>query len=405
MLPAMTKSNSCVPSAAASRPASFSFRFSAFSVAPGAAAPRSANSPAAARTARSALLLVLVLGLAASLTGCGPLGLGPAGSATADSASAAEGSDEVALRLGGKAITVAEVDEHMQKAFLEELLRQPAAQIYEAREKAARDLVQRTVVDAEAKKAGVTNDELFEQVVGAVADPTPEDVATWFTQNESRLRGAKLEQVSSQITDLLRNERRGQAWTAFIGPKIDALDFQMLLEPPREDLEVTRLLRGDANAPVTLMAFSDYQCPYCIRAEPVLAEVLERFPGKVKLVHRHFPLDSIHPFARPAAEAAMCADEQGKFWEFHDAIFASGGQLEASSFAQISDSLGLDKSAMGACIEERRYADFVQKDFEAGRDAGVTGTPAFFVNGILLKGSRTADDISAVVESELERLN
>ena len=100
----------------------------------------------------------------------------------------------------------------------------------------------------------------------------------------------------------------------------------------------------------------------------------------------------------------MCAEEQGKFWEFHDAIFARQGRLEESSFAEIGDELGLDQKALGTCIEARRYADFVQSDFTAGQRAGVTGTPAFFVNGIPLEGARDADALSRVVDAELKRI-
>jgi protein-disulfide isomerase len=152
------------------------------------------------------------------------------------------------------------------------------------------------------------------------------------------------------------------------------------------------------------MVFSDYQCPYCVRSEPVLAEVLSRYPDSVRLIHRHFPHDSILPFARPAAEAAMCAEEQGKFWEFHDGIFALNGRLDASSFLAIGADLDLDPGALGECLEERRYEKFVQEDLLAGQAAGVTGTPAFFVNGIAMKGARDADDLSRVVDSELARI-
>ena len=100
----------------------------------------------------------------------------------------------------------------------------------------------------------------------------------------------------------------------------------------------------------------------------------------------------------------MCADEQGKFWEFHDAIFARGGQLSEASFAEIGSELGLDSEALGSCMSERRYSEFVQNDFDAGREAGVTGTPAFFVNGVALKGARNADELSAIVDSELARI-
>ncbi len=366
------------------------------------------KNPTDSRASRSRRLHGLVALLLAPLTlalllGCGQLGPEGGASDEAPDESAKPSDDRVAVVIEGREISISELETYMKDAFLEELMRQPEARIYEAREKGIRELVQKTVVEREAAARGVDPDTLFEQVVAEAPEPTDEDVEAWYRENQSRLRGAELSSVSAQIKELLANERRTQAWSDFIGPRIEALDFQFVLEPPRQDLEATRLVRGPTDAPVTIMTFSDYQCPYCIRSEPVLAEVLSRYPEQVRLVHRHFPLETIHPFARPAAEAAMCADEQGRFWEYHDAIFARQGRLEEGSFAEIGDELGLDGEALDLCIQERRYAAFVDEDFAAGRAAGVTGTPAFFVNGIALKGARDADELSRVVDSELAR--
>ena len=342
-------------------------------------------------------------------TGCGALGLDSKGQPTSAASTAApgpstEGGDRVALVLDGREITVDELHAHMQKQFLEELLRQSESELFELRENAARDLVQRHVIDAAAAEEGLSPEALLEKVTSTVPETTVEQVTAWYTENQSRLRGARLEDVAPQIKDMLDNEAKARAWGEYIGPRLDALEWRFALTPPRVDLEATRLVRGPAEAPVTIMTFSDYQCPYCIRSEPVLAEVLERYPEDVRLIHRHFPLDSIHPQARPAAEAAMCADEQGRFWDYHDAIFARSGRLEADSFAEIGRELELDLDALGQCMGERRYQAFVQTDFEAGEAAGVTGTPAFFVNGIALKGARDADEISRVIDSELARI-
>ncbi len=344
--------------------------------------------------------------LGTGLTACGPLALGQPSNDEMISTSAAEtASDgEVVLVIEGRSITLDELHDHMRDQFLEEFLREPKAQIYESREIAVRDLVQRYVVDGVAAERGTTSEALFEEITGAASEPTLVEITDWYSQNQSRLRGARLEDVTGQIKDLLADEARSRAWADFVGPRIEALDWRMTLEPPRERLAATHLIRGPADAPVTIMTFSDYQCPYCIRSEPVLAEVLSRYPESVRVIHRHFPLDSIHAFARPAAEAAMCADEQGKFWEFHDAIFARKGRLAESSFTEIGAELELDTEALDTCIAERRYAEFVQTDFSAGQRAGVTGTPAFFVNGIPLKGARDADDLSRVVDSELARI-
>jgi predicted DsbA family dithiol-disulfide isomerase len=359
--------------------------------------------------ATSAMTVIALLALA--LAGCGRVGPGAtsdqgegAGQAAGHGMKARPGDDRVVGRLDGRDVTLGELHRYMQEQFLDELLRQPEAELYGMRERALRDMAQRHVIETAAAERGVTPEALFDEITAAAPSATPEDVSAWYAANESRLRGARLEDLAPRIQQLLDEEARSEAWQAFLEPRLEALDWAVTIEPPREQLEPTRLVRGNEDAPITLMTFSDYQCPYCIRSEPVLAEVLERYPEQVRLIHRHFPLDSIHPFARPASEAAMCADEQGRFWDYHDAIFARGGRLSAESFEEIGRELDLDLEALDACIEARRYREFVDRDFAAGEAAGVTGTPAFFINGIALRGAQDADAISAVIDAELARL-
>ncbi len=362
-------------------------------------ADRSSSFSPLRRALRPALAAALLL---AALPGCGRLGFGGKGAGA--QANARPGDEQVALVLDGEPITVGELNERMKDQFLEEFLRQPEDRQFEMRENAIREIVQRHVVEAEAEKKGLTPDALFEEVTAAAPPVSVEDVTTWYKQNEARLGGAPLEAIAPQIEQMLGQERKAEAWNAFIDPKLAALSWESKLAPPRQDVEATRLVRGPADAPVTLVTFSDYQCPYCIRSESVLAEVLAKYPKDVRLVHRHFPLDQIHPFARPAAEAAMCADEQGRFWDFHDAIFARNGKLDAKTFGTIGADLGLDTAALDRCIAERRFEAYVQNDAQAGEKAGVTGTPAFFVNGIPLKGARDVADLSRVIDGELARL-
>jgi predicted DsbA family dithiol-disulfide isomerase len=342
----------------------------------------------------------LLLGLL-SLAACGPLGLDH-DSAKSDSKQASDST--VAAVIEGQPITLDEVHEHMKDEFLKQFLKQPKSRQYEMQETAIRDMVQQHIIDAEASKRGISSDELVEEITSSAPTPTAQDVQAWFSQNQSKLRGAHLEDIAPQIEELLASQNQERAWSEFLDPKLAALDWKMMLSPPRVDFAPTRLVRGPADAPVTITMFSDYQCPFCVRAEPMLAEVLARYPTQVRLAQHHFPLDSIHPYARPAAEAAMCADEQGRFWEFNDALFARAGKFDKNTFLEIGSQLGLDNDALTACIAERRYKDYVQTDFELGEKVGVTGTPAFFVNGIALKGARDADDMSRYVDSELERI-
>ena len=175
------------------------------------------------------------------------------------------------------------------------------------------------------------------------------------------------------------------------------------LEPPRVVVAAEGPARGAAEgAPVTIIEFSDFQCPYCRKVVPTIQQVLARYPDQVRFVYRHFPLGS-HGRARPAAEASMCADEQGKFWAFHDRLFQSPNALSDADLLRYAGELGLDQAAFTKCVEEGRFAAQVDRDLQAGREAGVTGTPAFFVNGVLISGSKPAEEFFELIDSELAR--
>ena len=360
------------------------------------------GAPATLRALAPALAWMLLAGFSFCLSGCSALG--EPGSEANASTAAREGDDTIVLVLDGRNVTQAELHAHMQEQFLDELLRQSESELFTIREQAARDLVRRYVIDAAATERGTTAEALFDEIAAPAAPATLEDVTSWYAENQERLRGAPLQDVAERIKELLDNEARYTAWGDFVGPRLEALEWELLIDPPRAELTATSLIRGNPEAPITLMSFSDYQCPYCIRSELVLNEVLARYPGRVRLIHRHFPLDNIHPFARPASEAAMCAEEQGRFWDFHDAIFAREGRLSSASFGEIAAELDLDATALAECIDEGRHRQAVQADLVDGQQAGVTGTPAYFVNGIALKGAQDADEISRLIDAELLRL-
>ncbi|HLC74244.1 MAG TPA: thioredoxin domain-containing protein [Candidatus Nanoarchaeia archaeon] len=163
-------------------------------------------------------------------------------------------------------------------------------------------------------------------------------------------------------------------------------------------------VKGDKNAPVTIIEFSDFQCPFCSRFyTDTLPELDEKYikTGKAKLIYRDFPLENIHPEARPSAEAAECAHEQGKYYEFHDKLFENQQQLSVANYKKWARELGLDGDKFDDCVDTNKYADEVSKDLADGSAAGVTGTPAFFVNGKLLSGAQPFTAFEALIEAEL----
>lgn len=160
------------------------------------------------------------------------------------------------------------------------------------------------------------------------------------------------------------------------------------------------MTKGPADAPVTIVEFSDYQCPFCVRAEQALGDLLDEFPEKVRLVFKDFPL-RFHGGAEPAAVAARCAGESGRYWEYHDMLFVAQGDFARADLITYAVRLGLPREAFTACLDGGRYRAAVQADVREGRAAGVTGTPTFFVNGRRMAGVQSLDAFREAVREAL----
>ena len=165
--------------------------------------------------------------------------------------------------------------------------------------------------------------------------------------------------------------------------------------------DATRL-RGSSQAPVMIVEFSDFQCPFCRKVQGTLKSLLERYQGQVSLAYRDFPLRGMHSQAEIASEASRCAGEQGKFWEYHDLLFANPEKLNHHGLAEMAASSKLDEQRFDACLSSRKYADQIEQDIQDGIRAGVEGTPGIFINGILLSGAQPQAAFEKIIQSELE---
>lgn len=158
---------------------------------------------------------------------------------------------------------------------------------------------------------------------------------------------------------------------------------------------------GPEDAPIVIVEFSDYQCPYCRRwHEQVYQPLLNEYPGKIRLVYRHLPLTSIHPDAFSAAEASMCAGEQNAYWQFHDKLFSSES-LGSSVYIQYAQELGLNMTTFESCIADHKYQEAVQSDLDFAVNLGVRSTPTFFINGLAIVGAQPLDVFKQVIDQEL----
>jgi protein-disulfide isomerase len=159
---------------------------------------------------------------------------------------------------------------------------------------------------------------------------------------------------------------------------------------------------GPADAPVKIIEFSDYQCPYCKRwYDTVNARLLADYAGKIRFVYRDLPLSSIHPEAQGAAEAADCAGEQNVYWQYHDALFEGKYGLGAQAYPLYAADLGLDVNVFNTCVAERRYQSEVENDAQVGIGLGLNGTPTFFVNGLKLVGAQPYEVFQQIIDKEL----
>ncbi|MCL4382497.1 MAG: DsbA family protein [Patescibacteria group bacterium] len=160
--------------------------------------------------------------------------------------------------------------------------------------------------------------------------------------------------------------------------------------------------KGSSQAKVTIVEFSDFQCPYCGKVQETLKKIFETYPNKVKLVFRNYPLP-FHENAEPAAQASLCANEQGKFWEFHDKLFANQEKLTVTDLKQYAANLGVDANKFNSCLDSGKYKETVQKDIKDGGAVGVSGTPAIFINGRAVTGAQPFENFKKIIDEELAK--
>jgi len=260
------------------------------------------------------------------------------------------------------------------------------------------------LLDDEAKARGIDRPTLVEREIASKAPaPTEAEIAAWFQANQARVNGATLDQVRAPIKNMLIEQRMDVARAALVDALKAKTTVTISLEPPR--VEVTdggRVARGNAKAAVEVIEFSDFQCPFCLRANPVVEQVLKTYGDKIKFVYRHYPLQN-HPNARPAAEASACAEAQGKFWEYHDRLFANPTKLSDADLKTHAAALGLDAAKFNACVDGHQQKPGIDADMAAAEAVGVTGTPAFFINGRSIEGAQPFESFKRVIDEELAK--
>lgn len=311
--------------------------------------------------------------------------------------------NEVVATIGSAPVTLAEVDAiALQESVSSFGSARLVQALYLARRGALDQIIATRLIQLEAKARGTDADALIKKEIDGVAkSPTDADVEFWYQTNPSAVQGRPLDQLRTAIRSLLTQQRLSEAHELFVeGLKLKT-SVIVSLEPPRQTVATAgHPSQGPSDAPVELVEFSDFQCPFCQRANPTVQQVLKTYGDRIHFVYRHYPLPN-HPNARPAAEAAVCADAQGKFWPYHDLLFANPDKLGTADLKGHASALGLDAAKFGACVDDRQSKDTVDLDLKDANGAGVTGTPAFFVNGRALEGAQPFEAFKRLIDEEL----
>ena len=276
---------------------------------------------------------------------------------------------------------------------------------YEAMKAQLDALVAQRLIALEAAARGISVEEFERVEIFAKMEPvTPEQVRSFYDANKERLPRS-FEELEGRIMVHLQRQSEARRRAALGRELRQQYPVRIALAPPRVDVGADDdPFLGPQDAPVTLVEFSDFQCPYCRRVQSVLKRLMTAYHGKLKLVFRDFPLRQIHPEAQKAAEAAQCANDQGKFWPYHDRLFAAT-ELGVEDLKQYAVELGLDAEGFDTCLDSEKYSQEVQKDIDDARAVGVNATPAFFVNGLPINGAVPFERFVEMVELALERAN
>jgi protein-disulfide isomerase len=314
--------------------------------------------------------------------------------------------NDPAARIGDRVVTVKELEDRWRASNPADHA-EITQKLYDGRRGALEEIVAEMLIAQAAKGKGLSPDAYVESELSKRSKPVAEaDVVAFYQGNISQMQGRPLDAMAPAIRRYLTEQQETTARQALLaelraaGPAV-----RLLFDAPRMNVQVapTDPSLGSASAPVTLVEFSDFQCPFCQRVAPTLKQVQQAYGNKVRIIWKDFPLTQIHPQAFKAGEAAHCAGDQGKFWDYHDKLFGNQSALQLSDLKQYATDLGLDASAFAMCLDSSKYGERVRDGVSQGSMLGVNSTPTIYINGRLLSGAQPFEAFKALIDEELAK--
>jgi protein-disulfide isomerase len=299
----------------------------------------------------------------------------------------------VVADVGGVKITEADLEQEESSKLL-----QARYQYYVAQSKALDDLIDKKLLEQKAKSENLTVQQLLDrEITSKIQAPTEDQVKVYYEGLET---DQPYEAVRDKILDKIRQVRTQKARTAYIQALRVQTNVMVSLAPPSANVNLANAnTLGNQNAAVRLVEFADYECPYCQKVAPDVSKLTAEFGDKLAVTFKDFPLP-MHAHAEKAAEAANCAAEQGKFWEYHDTLFRTK-QLDVDQLKQHAENLHLDLQQFNKCLDSGAEAAVVQKQREEGVTLGLSGTPSFFINGHFFSGALDYAALHEIITRQL----
>lgn len=306
------------------------------------------------------------------------------------------------FQIGDRVVHQRELDAWIRAdLFKRELGETSAAERWTYRRSAADRMIDELVIEQESHRLGIPPEKVLEAEIEALGPVTASELLQFFESNRDHWApDVTLEDVTPDIQAYLEGQRPRRARENLRRRS----KVRLITRPPRAAVDPSGPSRGPRDAPVTIVAFSDYPCPGCLRIHSSLQTLLDRYPSQVRLVQKRYPQEALHRHARHAAEASVCAEAQGLFWPYHERLLHHRRPMSHEELVRAARDLGVDEARFERCLDDPEVRRRVQLDLEAAADAGVEAAPTLFVNGIVIAGARPTEEYVRVIESELDRL-
>lgn len=303
----------------------------------------------------------------------------------------------VVAEVNGQKLTYADLEQKQAAKLL-----QARYEFYQAQRDALEQLIDGQLLEMQARREGLSVEQLLQRdVLGQIKDPTEDQIQIF---HEGMKTNEPLEAVRDKIVATVRQLRVTKARAAYSQSLRRQATVRVALTPPKSAIALDDApRRGPQDAPILIVEFADYECPYCQRSVADLKKIQEEFAGKVAVAFKDFPLP-MHRNAQKAAEAASCAGRQGRFWDFHDLMFANTQKLEPVHLKEYARALKLDATRFDQCLDAGEQAAAVRADLAQAQRLGLTGTPSFFINGHFLSGAVQYSTLREIVEQQLASL-